>query len=423
MTGREKAYFKRFATLFNDNENKNYLRLYDYLIEKNASDESLEQAFSGLPMAKYLSSEKNYLLQKLLMCLTVYHFDNTADRKIMRLILYSQLLLQREIRDKGLKYLQQAKMLAYRHEKFTLIGNILEVEQEILFKEGILDFSLDLTKLNEERLRIFEIVSNLSHLRLLRERARELQYIESFHSNPQDFPDIFHSDLMVSIENAKSLRAKDHWYYLREQHLYLLQNFNDAQTISLEYFEFLNSHPHIFNVIKRISALGNLLFICALNRDQGHFRIALQHLSQLSSSSEAHDIYINYLVYSRTLDLHYRIANHKEAFGMVEEIEKYVRAHLDDLAVVQANYILFVLVRACIEFSKFEKALDWMNSWKQNGVLKYTLVHNRLLALIIYFELGWDQLLEAAMVSAYRNLRSQRVYDKLASTIIGFCRK
>ena len=423
MTGREKAYFRRFSNLFSDSEAKNYLKLYNFLAGEESTDVSLEQYLSGQPMARYLSSEKNYLLQKLLTSLAFFHLGHSADRKIIRLILFSELLLERGLRDKALKYLRQAKSLAYRFEEFSLVNKLIQVEEEILFREGILDFTQELAKLNQERRKIFEILSNLSELRLLREQARELQYVENYVTQPQRFPHIFENELIESIDNAKSIRATDHWFYIKELRFYLLRRFRDAQATSTVYVNFLNQYPHIFPAQKFQSALSNLLYFCALNRDSVQFEIALEQLQELRRKPTADNMYISFIIYARTLELYYRTDRHSEAFDKVGEIGRFVLENAVEMGVTQVNYTLFLLVRSCMEFLKFEEALDWMNTWKKSGVLEYTLIHNRLLTLIIYFELSWNQLLEAEVVSAYKNLRSHRIYDKLASALIGFFRK
>ena len=53
---REKAYFKRFTELYSRNDNKNYLKLYDYLEQK--TDYSLEELkihFADSTISKYFS--------------------------------------------------------------------------------------------------------------------------------------------------------------------------------------------------------------------------------------------------------------------------------------------------------------------------------------------------------------------------------
>ena len=70
MTLNEKVYFKRNAKIHSGNEEMNYLKVYEVVEKlKEFDKQKLKEHFKGTTIEKYLSSEVNYLKEKILISL------------------------------------------------------------------------------------------------------------------------------------------------------------------------------------------------------------------------------------------------------------------------------------------------------------------------------------------------------------------
>ena len=424
LSMREKAYFKRFANTYSENKGKNYLRLYQALEHQPMYDaENLKQQFEGEKLGQHLSSESDYLLEQLLRSLVNFHTDGSSYQKLIKYTLFINILMEKGFRHKALKVLRKAKKLAYRTEEFTVVLKLIQQEEEILFREGILNFTSNLKQLKEERIRVNLQIQNLSELRLLREQARELQFTESFVTDPYKFKHIFFNPIMESEDNALSISAKEHWLYVHETCLYLTRQYEKGQRASGRFVEFMEQNTHLIKRSKIQSTLSNYLLFSALLGDETAFEKTLPKLDKMLSESPLDTNYILFIKYSRLFELYYR----KENLNAVKDLEQvagdFIQRQYKLMGETQVNYMLMLLTRACMEMGDFEKASDWLNFWNRVEPLDYTLIHNRLFALIIYYELGWHSLLEAELASAYKTLRNRKKYDRLAANFILFFKK
>ena len=424
LSVREKAYFKRYAGTYSGNESKNYLRLYEAVEQEGTFDaDNLRQQFRGESMEKHLSSEANYLLEQLMRSLLNYHLEDSQSRKLIKLVLFIDLLTERGFSKQALKTLKKAKKLAYKYEEFTLILKLIQLEESILFKEGILNFTQKLQELKEERNILNEKIHNLNELRLLREQTRELQFSEVFVTDTMEFPHIFHNPLLSSIDKALSISAKEHWYYVKEVGHYLTRNYNEGQKGLLEFMRFMEAHLYFFKKSKILSVLSNYMLLSALLKDQKSFYDAHEKLIQLKKDPQLDKVYIDYISYVRLFELYYLLDDFSSTKSLLKKADKFLKTHVNDLVGAQANYTVFVVVRACIETDQFEEAVDWLNFWHQVPSLEYTLIHRRLFTLIAYFELNWNELLDTEIEATIKTLKSHKKYDKTANSFCSFFKK
>ena len=108
-----------------------------------------------------------------------------------------------------MKVLKQAKSLAYHFEEFTIIFQLIQMEEEILFSHGILHFTAHLEKLKKEREEITQKIQNLNELKLLKVLARELQFIDMPQiTNPENHPRVFANPFLEDKKNINSLKAQ-----------------------------------------------------------------------------------------------------------------------------------------------------------------------------------------------------------------------
>ncbi len=425
LTFREKAYFKRYSQTYSDKENKNYLKIYGFLEKQKKYDaKALKEFFSDEKFIKYLSSEKHYLLEQLLNSLINFHFGTSTYRKLIKWILYINILSEKGFRKKAVKVLKQAKTLAYHFEEFTIILQLIQMEEEILFSHGILHFTAQLETLKKEREEINQKIQNLNELRLLRVQARELQFEEMPHvSDPEKYPHVFANPFLQNKKNINSLKARDLWLYIKSTKHYLVREFKESQQSNRSHLVFFEEHEYLFSNNHKLPLLSNYLLLSAKVKDEKSFYEALEKLTDLEGKKGIDTIYLGYIKYARLFELFYKTENTKATKNLIPEVGEYLEKSLDQLGSTEVDYMLILMIRACIETHQFSKAQQWLNLWYKTETLDVSLSIIKLFTMITYYELGYLPLLQYEINSAYKSLKKRKKLKKLERLFIRFFKK
>jgi len=95
LTGREKAFFRKFNKAFKSNKT-NYELIFDHIIKYGTIDRNaLDKEHGDKNFVKYLSSEKEYLFDKVLASLVNYHFNDTTFKILIKQLMYIRVLLDK----------------------------------------------------------------------------------------------------------------------------------------------------------------------------------------------------------------------------------------------------------------------------------------------------------------------------------------
>jgi len=93
MTTSEKVYFKRSSKTHANSTDKNYLKIYEALDkQKTYNKKTLIGLFAGTSISKYLSSEINFLNEKILLSLFYFNLNKSKRNKIQKGILIAEVL-------------------------------------------------------------------------------------------------------------------------------------------------------------------------------------------------------------------------------------------------------------------------------------------------------------------------------------------
>ncbi len=425
LTLREKAYFKRYTQLHNNSEDKNYLKIYKFIEKQKHYDEkALKNHFAGETFIKYLSSEKHYLLEQILNSLINFHANTSNNRKLLKLILYINILSEKGFKKKATKIIRQAKTLAYKHEEFTIILQLIQMEEEILFSHGILNYVQQLETLKAEREEITEKIQMLNRLRLLKAQSRELQYEYMPHvSDPSKYPHIFDNPLLKNKENIKSLKGLEIWHYINSITYYLVRDFKKSQISHQRYLKFYEENEYLFNKNQKLPVLSNYMYLSAKIKDEQHFMIGLTKLTDLIGEKDIDSDYIYYIKYARILELYHKINNQDAARALLDEVAEYVEKNSEKFGKTEIDHLIVLLVRAGIETQQFTKAQQWINLWYEKVSIEISLNIIKLFALIIYYEQDYADLLSHEINSTYKTLKKRKKYTKLEQVFIRFFKK
>ena len=195
-----------------------------------------------------------------------------------------------------------------------------------------------------------------------------------------------------------SIKTKEHWFYIHVLISYLKWDFSAGLKKSSQYIDFMNQNLHLFDHTKTLPALSNYIFHAALTNDKNHFERGKKRLLMLSGIKGIPTLYIKYILYNRGLEYAY-YADDKR---MTEEylalsinlINKYSKQYEKS----QIQNLFMVIVRATIVLKQYEKGAYYYNLWHQRGILSYRDVQAKLFSIIIYFELGYLDLVRSEII-------------------------
>lgn len=400
LSMREKAYFKRFVGIHAEDSNKNYLKIYDVVEQmKFFQKGELKNHFKGTSIEKYMSSEINYLNNKLLSSLINFHSNHSPKNKVQKGILFIEVLIAKGFRKEAMKKLNFYKKIAYRQEEFSFILKLIELEEDILFKEGILGFKDVLQKLKEERNSITAAIQNLNDLRILREEIRELQFTERFIVDGfKSHPTIYKNPILETEEHCLSIKAKAHWYYVDAIKYFLTRNYKPGIKVSEKYILFLEKYKDLFPISKLLPPISNYIYFATKVADKKSFEKGLTKLIKLSQYPQIDNTYINYIKYSRQFELARFTDDLILTKKTIDLSIQFIKSKSEQMGDVQKDYLFMLIVRAFILLKKYELAAEHLNQWIQSGVLKSSAIHSKLFSLIIHYQLNWSQLLSSEIL-------------------------
>lgn len=400
LTISEKVYFKRNAKIHDAKENKNYLKIYN-VYEKMAhyDRQAIIDSFNNTSIKKYISSEENYLKDKLLISLFNFNLGRSTRNQIQKGILLIEVLANKGFRKEALKKLKSIKKKAIKQEEFMLILRLIELEENILFKEGIIGYKDNLHKLHQERKSITKTIDNLNVYHILRQDIRELQFREDLIVNPRKaLKEIDDNPLIPNINKCLSAQAKEHWYYIHVLLNYLKRRFDKGLLAASKHVNFLLESRNLFDKTKILPALSNYIYHAALTSDSEHFNRGIGFLNDFFDKREISQQYLKYILYSRTLEFAYYSKVHettKEYIQLTYDLIDKQGQHLEE---AQVQYLFLVIVRGAILIKDNDKAMEYCNLWQRRGVMQYRKLQAILFSLMINFELNHLELIRSEIV-------------------------
>lgn len=421
LTTSEKVYFKRQARTHDQKSTKNYLQIYE-VVEKmeTYNKETFAASFRGTAFEKHLSSELDYLKEKILISLFNFNLNRSKRNKIQKGILIAEELANKGFRKEALKKLNFIKKSAFRQEEFMWILRLIELEEIILFREGAIGYKDKLGELREQRNRVTSMIQNLNNYHILREEIREFQFSENLNmNNVKAFTDLCSDELVKDSHRCMSTRAKEHWFYFQVLMNYLKWDFEAGLSISSDYVDFMFEHHHLFGINKLLPALSNYFYHAALCKNKPHFDLGQSMLQQLEGNKSISQQYLNYILYTRNLEFAYYAQDadlmreyQSKAIALLEQES----AHLEES---QIQYLLMTIVRATIVLEDQKRAMQYSNHWMQRGVLPFRKVQARLFSIMIHYELGYLELVLSEIIllkkSEKRNQREKRLINAFYS--------
>jgi hypothetical protein len=428
LTKSEKRFFKLQSSL--QSGDKNYIRLFD-LIEKMTSydEDSVKKTFKGEKFINHLPSEKNHLYKLILKSLRGYYSETSISSSLTQEIKNIEILYHKGLFDECHKFLERAKKIAVKYEKFYYLFELISWEKTLLeeaFENGQF---VNLDALIEEEQEVLAKLQNLTLYHALYSKINSVFRSGGYSrtaENARIIDEIENHPLIKGKNTALSNRAATICYYT--------QGFcciaNGKPEMALEKYlrvkQILDEQPELRSDLSK-RYIRTLSQIAQCHLELKHFdaadaAIALLEALQGQDGFETPDaeerifaeVALNKL---KSYILSARFTQGVQALTPVAEELKLKESKLQKEIALRLYYYM-----AYLHFGagQHNKALHWLNrvnNDNENDLRQDLYGYARLFNIVIHYELGNGDLLEYAIKSTSRFLQ-KRMRDFNAEKLI-----
>lgn len=418
LTKSEKRFFKLQSAL--QSGDKNYVRLFDLVDKMGEYDEELvKRTFKGEKFIKHLPSEKNHLYKLILKALRSYYGETSVSSMLKQEIKNIEILYNKSLFEECSKFMERAKKLAIKYEKFYYLFELINWEKTLLeesFEDGRF---IDLDKLIEEEKDVLERLRNLAEYHVLYSKINYVFRSGGYSRTDENIKiieEIVNHPLIKGKNTALSKRAATICYYTQgfcsmangdpktalEKFLKVKQILDDASLIRADLAKrYLRT---LTNIITCLTDLGQI--------DEARKMISLMRTLKDDQSFVFPDLETT--IFKNTglseLELYHFTGHFTRGLQDVEEIIKSLPNYEGKLH--KEHELAFFYQFAYIYFGagQYSKALSWLNKVlndNENDLRQDLYSYARLFNLVLHYELGNHDLLEYTIKSTVRYLQKR----------------
>jgi tetratricopeptide (TPR) repeat protein len=418
LTKSEKRFFKLQSAL--QSGDKNYVRLFDLIDKMNDYDEEIvKKTFKGEKFIKHLPSEKNHLYKLILKALRSYYGETSVSSMLKQEIKNIEILYNKALFEECAKFLERAKKLAQKYEKFYYLFELINWEKTLLeesFEDGRF---VDLDKLIEEEKDVLERLRNLAEYHVLYSKINYVFRSGGYSrtdENRQIIEEIVNHPLIKGKNTALSMRAATICYYTQGFCNMANGNTETALEKFLKVKQILDDHISLRSDLSKryIRTLSNTITCLT---DLGKFDEARKMIAVMRSLKDEEGFDhpdLETTIFKNTglseLELYHFTGQFTKGIPDVEEITRTMTVYEGKLH--KEHELAFFYQFAYIYFGagQHSKALSWLNKVlndNENDLRQDLYSYARLFNLVIHFELGNHDLLEYTIKSTVRYLQKR----------------
>jgi hypothetical protein len=418
LTKSEKRFFKMQSSL--QSGDKNYVRLFD-LIEKmeDYDEELVKKTFKGEKFIKHLPSEKNHLYKLILKSLRSYYSETSIANSLKQEIKNIEILYNKGLFDECTKFIERAKKLALRYEKFYYLFELISWEKTLLEESFENGRFIDLDGLIREEKEVLDKLQNLTAYHVLYSKINYVFRSGGYsrtEENTQIINEIVEHPLIKGKNTALSNRAATICYYT--QAFCNVAKGNTA--LALEKYQrvmqILDSNEDLrTDLAKRYIRTLSQIIQCFLESKQ--ITEAQKHIELLEQLSKVEGFdtpdasaRIHTELILSNLKKYVHTGKFSEgATAMVSELE-LINPEDSTLHKEIALRMYYYMAYLSFGSGQYNKSLQWLNrviNDNENDLRQDLYGYARLFNIVVHYELGNNELLEYTIKSTARYLQKR----------------
>jgi tetratricopeptide (TPR) repeat protein len=383
-------------------------------------DEDLvKRTFKGEKFIKHLPSEKNHLYKLILKSLRSYYSETSIASSLKQEIKNVEILYNKGLFDECTKFIERAKKIAIRYEKFYYLFELISWEKTLLeesFENG--QFG-DLDNLIGQEKDVLDKLQNLTAYHVLYSKInfvfRSGGYSRT-EENTHIINEIVDHPLIKGKNTALSQRAATICYYTqgfcniaKGETLVALEKYQKVKVI-------LDSHPELrTDLAKRYIRTLSQIVQCQLETRQfKEADVCIQELEQLTElegfdTPDAHVRIRTELILSKLKKYIYSGRFSEGVAAMATEMEA-IKANEAELHKEISLRMCYYMAYLHFGAGQHSKALQWLNrviNDNENDLRQDLYGYVRLFNIVVHYELGNSNLLEYTLKSTARYLQKR----------------
>lgn len=427
LSPHEQRYFRMTARIQTSQDEWNYMRLFDAILEQDEYDEeAIKKQFKGTKIAANLSVEKHYLYMQLLSSLRKFRASKQKNLELSDMLDGVEILASKGLDLAAMRLLMRAKKLAARLQIPLLQAKVHFLERRIGKRAGKKKKQSGSEKLAKESLDLQKLILQEFELHKLYDEFSEL-IMESYTIRNEErekaLTQLLNRPILNEQNSADSLQSLSLGLQIKGTTAILRREFETAYENYCEILSIWENNDHLIArfPVRYLSILGNHLSGLDLTRRSDQMPLFIEKIRMMgrklgrkTSAEDRRIFHFQLRYYLVTGDLAQAIVAANELETFLLQFEEKLTSSWKLASAYNLSTLYFVT-------GKFPKALRWTNYIinMKASIQRKSLQHiARVFQLILHYELGNSDVLEYLIRNSRAYLKREGAMYRLETVIV-----
>lgn len=436
MTKAEKRYFKLQTASFAHKGENAYSLLFNFIEKQVVYDEAaVLKKFKGKQFAKQFATTKRRLYEHVMKCLRSFHSVSSIDTRLRAYLQNAELLHQKALYKQSAKALKQAKKLAEKHERWTILVEISNWEKKLIEKDnyaGQDKDSIEAILLADKR--VSQTIGNYFEYWGLKSRFFSLMYKQGQARTQEEkdrYKAILEHPLMQEEDLAVSTDSKYLYHHIYSAYYFSVNDFENCYYHLAQNASIIEKNPAVFEEEPNayFGVLTNVIFVGNQLKKYQEIEEYLEKLYALVEGlkgTKSTDLKMKLFGSISSLELHMYVqrAEFDKAYALIPKICVGIQEYDSKLSPIRKADFYYSMSVVCLALQKYSEANQHINQLLNTKGLDESedmYAFAQLINILIHYELGHMDLLPYIAKSSYRCLRKKgRYYQTERAVLSGY---
>ena len=428
LTQAEKSFFKVYARgkKNHDGETK-YVLLFNAINkQKEYNEQAILIQFKREPFVKQFHVKKHYLFRFILKSLAAFHLD--IEKSANELLHHARILFQKSMFKQCYKILNKTKQICYQNEKFALLLEGLRIERNLKLRSNLKGVRSLEAIYKESSLTIEKIRNINEYLMILDDLNNELRNFGQIEVNKR-FESLIRNPMLQKESSALSFRAKVWFNRILAVYYFAKKNYKKSYLNLSKNLDLFKNYPSLFKENPAIILNTHIQLINAClelkNYKEAYNRLEdMRNFGQIipSKGVETIQVLFDNSYYEIKLILCRETAEYKKGIELQPSITKLIQYNKPEVPLEYQMEIYYSLAWNYFGNNEYKNALLWIDKILNKNKDVREDIHSwaRIISLIIYYELGNVEMMEAMVKSSRRYFEGAKLFHKVEKAILTF---